>query len=78
MSWLSDALDHKKIEQQLFSSDWFQGLMENEEFKEKYQKKYAVRLRMADTKYLKELLESEVTRVAFVNEVLREDQVGEK
>jgi hypothetical protein len=73
MSWLSDAMEHKKLEDELFSSEWFQGLMENEEFREKYARKYSVRLRMAKTEYLKELLESEVARVDFVNDVLKDD-----
>lgn len=73
MSWLSDALNHKKLEEKLFSSEWFKGLMENEEFREAYGRKYSVRLKLADTGYLKELLESEVARAEFVNEVLRED-----
>ncbi|GAX89677.1 hypothetical protein [Effusibacillus lacus] len=70
MSWFSDLSERKRLEQELFSSDWFKELMANDEFKEKYQKKYNVRLRMADTKYLRELLESEVVRVDFVNEIL--------
>jgi hypothetical protein len=78
VSWMTDALEHKKIEEKVFTSEWFQGLMENEEFRGKYEKKYSVRLRMADTNYLKKLLESEVARVDFVNEVLREDEEEEK
>ncbi|WP_018130326.1 hypothetical protein [Effusibacillus pohliae] len=78
MSWLSDVMERKKLEEKLFASDWFKGLMENEEFRTSYEKKYSVRLRLADTKYLKELLESERARMDFVNKVLRSGEEQEK
>lgn len=70
MSWYSDAMDHENLREELVSTDWYKGLMENAEFRNKFEKNYSIRLRLAETQYLKNLLTNEMTRMDFVENVL--------
>lgn len=70
MSWFTDAMEHQKLQKELFSSAWYRSLMENEDFRHSFEKNYAIRYQMANTQYLKELLSSELARMDFVENVL--------
>lgn len=73
MNWFTDYKDHEKLSEQLFNSDWFKELMENEQFRDAYERNYQARFRLSETKFIRKLLNSEVARTEFVNNVLGAD-----
>jgi uncharacterized protein YeaO (DUF488 family) len=59
-----------KFQEELFSSAWYKGLMENKEFRKAFENNHSIRYRMAKASYLQELLTSELARMDFVEKVL--------
>ncbi|TCP59219.1 hypothetical protein EV586_101435 [Tumebacillus sp. BK434] len=70
MGFWSEAKEHREATEHLHDTAWWQGLMNDPHFANSFQRNYDVRLKLSSTAYIRKLMNSEMERRAFIEEVL--------